>query len=168
LGRVYQEKGDYAKSEPLLSEALEILVKTVGKEHPSYYLVCLKNLAFLYHEKPDFIKAESLLLEARETLVKVLDPEQLNVSNSAYLLAILYQETNRPSKAATFFLENNELNRRLDERSNDYASESQMLAYLNKFEGENAQFQSFARVNPSPELITGQHPTGKEDGILTA
>ncbi len=151
LAVLYQNKGDYAKAEPLYLESKEIRAKALGKEHPDY-AATLTNLAILYKNMGNYANAEPLFLEAKEIRAKVVGKEHPDYSNSLHNFALFYQSTNRIPESAALFLEMNELDRRLIETSATYSSESQMLAYLHKFDIRLAEFYSFSQAHSSPEL----------------
>ncbi len=60
LGVIYYNRGDYARAEPLLSEAREVL-EAIGKTDTDEYGTSLNNLAVLYEALGDFDRAEPLL-----------------------------------------------------------------------------------------------------------
>ncbi|MHC5733175.1 MAG: tetratricopeptide repeat protein, partial [Nostoc sp.] len=62
--------GQYAEAEPLYREALEIIAKTQGVNHP-HYPISLDSLPLLYHSMGKYIEAETLYREAIEIKSKV-------------------------------------------------------------------------------------------------
>ena len=152
LAQLYSDNRQYEKAEPLFLEARDIWAKTLGLSHPSY-ASSLQNLAQLYALKGDFGKATSLFLEAKEIFAEALSKDHPNYVAALSGLARLYRSTNRLSESAPLFLELNGAIRRLIEKSAAYFSEKEMLAYLQTYEVDLAQFQSFSQTYSSPELI---------------
>jgi CHAT domain-containing protein/Tfp pilus assembly protein PilF len=98
LARLYLDRGDYAKAEPLLNRALAIREKTLGPEHPDV-ADSLNNLASLYLDRGDYAKAEPLLERALVIREKALGPEHPDVADSINNLARLYRNLNDYAKA---------------------------------------------------------------------
>lgn len=146
-----KDKSDYDKAESMYLEALKIREKILGKEHPDY-AVSLANLATLYLKKGDYEKADTLLKKAIKIQEKVLGKEHPDYAASLNNLAIVYQETDRIHQASEIFLDLNGLYRHLIEESATYSSENQMLAYLQFYEDEIAQFHHFTQEYPQPAL----------------
>ncbi|GAB4496479.1 MAG: tetratricopeptide repeat protein [Saprospiraceae bacterium] len=151
LALLYMETGFYSKSEHFFVEVKDIRSKLLGKAHPKY-AVSLTNLASLYLKKRDYAKAEPLLLEAINILEKAVGKEHPDYVITLNNLAVLYRETNRITHASDAFLELNNIYRHLIKESTTYSSENQMLAYLNFFEEDIAQFHHFTQEYPEPAL----------------
>ena len=152
LGSLYQILGEYSKAESLYLEATEIREKTQGKRHPDYANT-LNNFAMLYFLMGDLRKAEKLVLEANEIFTESLGKKHPNYVDVLFSLTSLYQAKNQISKSVEFLLEMNGSIRYLIEQSAKYSSESQMLAYIQKFQKNSAHYYSFSQTNSSPELV---------------
>lgn len=154
LAQLYSGSGQYAKADTLLLEARDIFAKTLGVSH-QLYATSLKNLAQLYTLKGNFGKAESMFLEAKGIFAEILGKEHSNYATALSGLARLYRSTNRISESVPLFLELNGIIRSLIEKSASYFSEKEMLAYLQTYEEDLAQFHSFSQITPTPEFICG-------------
>jgi tetratricopeptide (TPR) repeat protein len=100
---IYRHKGQYAKAESLIKEAIIILdnlTKSKIHTHGTMY----NNLGFLYLEQKKYVQAESLFLQAREIRKKLLGVNHSYYAQSNNNLAGLYQYTGRYSKAESLFL----------------------------------------------------------------
>src|ERR1700737_1423500 len=96
--------GEYAKAEPLLQEALRILQKVLGPEHPDT-ATSLNNLAMLYWVMGEYAKAEPLYQEALRICQKVLDSEHPDTATSLNNLALLYWTIGEYAKAEPLYQE---------------------------------------------------------------
>ena len=83
--------GNYAAAEPLLRQALEIIRKALGEEHPDY-AQSLNNLAMLYRMLGNYAAAEPLLRQASEIRRKALGEKHPDYATSLNNLAVPYQD----------------------------------------------------------------------------
>jgi len=90
LATVYQDKGEYARAEPLYQRALAIREKTLGREH-SEVAATLNNLATLYLNEGEYEKAEPLYRRALAIREKALSLEHPKVAVLLVNLADLYR-----------------------------------------------------------------------------
>jgi len=96
---LYQDTGDYAKSESLSKQALAIRKESLGEKHPAY-AANLCNLALLYQRMGDYAKAEPLYQQALQIRKTASGEKHPDYANSLGTLAMLYEDmgiTPRPS-----------------------------------------------------------------------
>lgn len=65
LAELYRTQGKYAEAEPLYTQALEILEKVLGPNHPNVATV-LENMAELYKKTGRLDEAQRLEARAKE------------------------------------------------------------------------------------------------------
>jgi CHAT domain-containing protein/Tfp pilus assembly protein PilF len=94
--------GKYEEALPYAKQVLEIIEKTLGKNHPST-AQSLNNLALLYYETGRYSEAEPLLKRALEIKEKALGKEHPDTAISLNSLALLYDKTGRYSKAEPLY-----------------------------------------------------------------
>lgn len=150
LANLYYKKGD-SKAEQMYLEVTEALSNILGNEHPDF-AVSLINLASLYKKKGDFVKSESLGLKAKEIFSKSLGKKSSSYSMSLNNLAKLYQLCDRIPESVSHFIEAEEIDRYLIQKSIAYSSEIQMLAYMNTFKERIDYLQSFTHSYSDPSL----------------
>lgn len=90
--------GRYDEAEPLYREAMAIVEKTLGKEHPSY-AGSLNNLALLLDTTGRSDEAEPLFREAMAITGATLGKEHPTYATNLNNLAVLYASTQRFDKA---------------------------------------------------------------------
>ncbi len=151
LGSFYFDMSDYKKSEPILLEARLIREKVLGKEHYQTAST-VANLAAVYNAMGNFEKAELFYLDGIKTFERVLGKEHREYTKNVSNLASVYIRQSRFAEAAALFLEANKINRKMIETTASYASENEMMAFLNTLEGNTAKLQSLTQVFPIPEL----------------
>jgi tetratricopeptide (TPR) repeat protein len=66
LALVYKAQGKYAEAEPLYKQALVIVERTLGKDHPHVATTC-ENMAKLYRQIGKEGKAKKFEARARRT-----------------------------------------------------------------------------------------------------
>jgi tetratricopeptide (TPR) repeat protein len=71
LGYIYTKQGRYEQAEPFYVQALELMRKLLGEDHPAV-ASSLNNLAYLYDSQGRYEQAEPLYLQALEVLLKAL------------------------------------------------------------------------------------------------
>ncbi len=154
LAQFYSNNGQYVKAESLFVEAKDIWAKELGMNHP-LYSTALQNLGKLFAKKRDFAKAEPLFLEAKSIFTETQGKDHPNYAGVLSDLARLYRSTNRLSESAPLFLELSGIIHHQIENSASFFSEKEMLAYLQTYEGDLAQYQSFAQIKPTREFVCG-------------
>jgi tetratricopeptide (TPR) repeat protein len=92
------ERGDYARAEPPLREALAIRRKMMGERH-SRTITTLANLALLVHQTGRFDEAELLYRENIERQREVFGARNRQVVSPLYNLALLELDRGRPKDA---------------------------------------------------------------------
>ncbi|HMG14158.1 MAG TPA: tetratricopeptide repeat protein, partial [Saprospiraceae bacterium] len=151
LAGLYESKKEYAKAEDNYTQAIKIQEKVLGNKHPEYGW-SLNALANLYFEEGDFDKAEPLYIKAKEIIKEALGNKHPDYNEYLLNLAVLYQVTNRIPQSSVLFLEMNDLNRHLIEKSSTYSSQNQMLNYMHTFEDKNEIFTSFSNSFQNQEF----------------
>ncbi|WP_254921402.1 tetratricopeptide repeat protein, partial [Nodularia sp. NIES-3585] len=68
---LYESQGRYDQAEPLYLQALELLKRLLGDNHPSV-ATSLNNLALLYESQGRYDQAEPLYLQALELFKRLL------------------------------------------------------------------------------------------------
>lgn len=152
LAILYSKIGLYSKSEPLFKEVISVRATVLGKEHPTY-ATSLNNLAMLHIRGKKYTEAEPLILEAIKIQEKIIGKQHPDYEITLNNLAVLYWETNRIAQATEAFLELNNLYRHFVKYAATYSSENQMLAYMQFYEDEIAQFHHFVQEHPNPALV---------------
>ena len=104
LASLCLEGGCYAQAEPLLKEALEILKRSLGTNHP-YVASTMSRLALLYHYQGKYSDAEPLYKEALEIQKHSLGTNHPSVSNTMSNLAGLYSDQGKYSDAEPLYKE---------------------------------------------------------------
>jgi CHAT domain-containing protein len=89
LAELYDDQGQYLKSEPLHVRALAIDEKVLGPDHPGV-ATDLNNLAGLYRAQGQYAKAEPLYVRALAIDEKALGPDHPDVANTLNNLAVLH------------------------------------------------------------------------------
>jgi tetratricopeptide (TPR) repeat protein len=97
-----ENRAEYDEAELLYRQALAILEKALGPEHPNV-ATSLNNLAELYRAQGRYTRAELLLRRAFAILERALGFEHPLVATSLNNLATLLQTTNRLSDAEALF-----------------------------------------------------------------
>ncbi|MBL7808882.1 MAG: CHAT domain-containing protein, partial [Saprospiraceae bacterium] len=151
LGCLYLRKHDYARSESFFEGGRLIFEKTVGKDNPNY-TDCISDMADLFALQGRFSAAEGYFLEARDNREKMLGKLHPSYTSSLYSLAKFYQRSGRIPESTIHFLELNRLVRQHIEKSAEYSSETEMIAFLQTFNEKLDGFQSFAHDHSSPEF----------------
>ncbi len=130
LARLYQDIGDYEKSELLLIKVLEINRKAMGEEH-SDYTASLNSLAELYIHMGNYNNAKSILLRILEISKKVLGEEHPNYAVLLNNLGLLYEKTGSYEKAESMLVQALEIRKKtLGEKHPYYAISLNNLALL--------------------------------------
>jgi tetratricopeptide (TPR) repeat protein len=129
LGKLYEDKGDYSKAEPLYLRTLDMKKRRLGEEH-SDVATSLNNLALLYRSQGRYSEAEPLLIQALEMTKRLLGEEHPDVPTSLNNLAGLYEAQGRYSEAEPLYVQALEMGKRLP--SKDYPN---VAASLNNLAG---------------------------------
>jgi CHAT domain-containing protein len=101
LASLYQAQGNYAKADPLYHQALRILRRFLGTDHPDVANI-FNNLALLNKAQSNYAQAEFFYLQALDILIKIsanseTDPAVANTLNS---LTDLYLVQGNPAQVA--------------------------------------------------------------------
>ncbi|HXA64128.1 MAG TPA: tetratricopeptide repeat protein, partial [Bryobacteraceae bacterium] len=73
LSIIYRHEGKYAQAEALLSAALEIKRRVLGREYPNT-LKTMGNLANVYHDEGKYPQAETFFSQMLEIQRRVSGP----------------------------------------------------------------------------------------------
>ncbi len=142
LALLYDEMGDYARTEPLYIEARDVLQRVHGAEHP-VYATCLNNLAALYNSSGDYARAEPLYLEARDIRKRVLGTEHPDYATSLNNLAFLYRNMADYARAEPLYVEARDILQRIHGTEHpSYATSLNNLADL------YCEMADYARAEP--------------------
>ena len=108
LGLLYELQGRYAEAEPILLQALDILQRQLGDDHPNV-ATSLSNLAGLYELQGRHAEAEPLLLQALDISQRQLGDDHPDVAQNLNNLALLYQSQGRYAEAEPLLLRSLEI-----------------------------------------------------------
>jgi CHAT domain-containing protein/lipopolysaccharide biosynthesis regulator YciM len=100
LGDLYNERNDYAKAEPLLTEAASIVERTLG-EHPRLAM-CLMDLAGLHLQRGDTDRALDELKRADAINGRWLSPDDLNSIAVVHNIGDLYVQRREYDRALPY------------------------------------------------------------------
>jgi CHAT domain-containing protein len=129
IGREFEDKYEFDKSELYLKKALQVAEKQSGKD--SLYAISCRNLGITYARQSLYQKTELLFIEAREIQERVLGKEHLDYIQSSNSLGVLYKNQGSYEKAEPFAVEARELTKKLlGDESLMYATYSNNLASL--------------------------------------
>ncbi|MGH8491368.1 MAG: tetratricopeptide repeat protein, partial [Gammaproteobacteria bacterium] len=101
-GTLAREIGRYTEAGPFLEEALAILEKALGPEHPNV-AQSLNNLAGLYKAQGQYAKAEPLYKRSLTIWEQALGPEHPNVAASVNNLAEIYRAQGQYTKSEPLY-----------------------------------------------------------------
>ena len=150
LGHVCEERGDYARAEILMRNAIEIRKKTLGESHPIYG-VSLNNLALLYMDLGDFARAEPLYQSSLAIEKKSRGEHQPNYAVNLNNLATLYTQMGDYDRAEPLFRQAlGILRETVGENHRNFANTSNNLAHLYAAENDYARAESLYRVPRRP------------------
>jgi tetratricopeptide (TPR) repeat protein len=90
--------GQYEQALPLSQQALEIIGKILGTDHPDY-AAFLNNLAVLYELMGQYEQALPLHQQALKIIGKILGTDHPNYAESLYNLAVLYRSMGQYEQA---------------------------------------------------------------------
>ncbi len=102
LGLLFRAKADYAEAEPLYRQALAIMEKCRGPDHPDV-AICLNNLAQLFQATNRLAEAEPLMRRAFAIDEASYGPDHPKVAIGLNNLATLLQATNRLAEAEPLY-----------------------------------------------------------------
>ena len=160
LAFVYDQKGDYAKAEPLLQQALEIRKRLSGPKQPDT-ASSLDSLALLYDHMGNYAKAEPLFQQALQIRMKMLGAEHPDTAASLDNLALLYDHMGDYPKAEPLLRQALEIRRKVfgPERP-DTATSLDNLALLYDHVGDYAKAEAlFQQALQIRETVLGrEHP----------
>jgi CHAT domain-containing protein len=147
LATLYQIQEKFNEAEQLLTEALQLDERNLGKQHPQY-AVTLQNLATLYQKKREFAKAAALLEQVRQTTQTTLGSEHPLYATITTNLAALYQDQGQYPMAEKYWNESVSTRKKLlGEEHPDYARSLFGLANFYFATGQfELAYQHFAPV----------------------
>lgn len=129
LALLYQRAGNYADALPFARFALDIFIRTLGKENPKT-LRCMNNLAVLHIYLGNKAEAELILRETLDTAKRTVGESHESVATNMANLGNVYAAQGRHKEAQEMY--SGAL--RIDERKRDDAflilSEQQKLNYI--------------------------------------
>ncbi len=142
LASVYQDKGDYAKAEPLFLRALAIREQKLGKTHIDV-AKSLNVLGTMYREKGDYPKAEDFLRRALAIREQTLGQVHSHVATTMNNLAQVYRDQGEYGKAEPLYLRALEIREKtLSKNHPDVANSCNNLALFYYTKGD------FAKAEP--------------------
>lgn len=104
LASVYEERGDYAKTERLYQRLNRLVERTgIDPELESLRVVVLRRLGSLYQAQGRHDEAESVLRRALNSARTIFGDEHLETAEVFYHLALLKQEREQFDKAAKYY-----------------------------------------------------------------
>lgn len=104
MADLYKHTGEYEKAESYYLEAIDILNKTLGKQHPQYS-ISLSTLASLYNKLGQYEKAKSLYAESIAITEQVYGKEHIRYASNLNGLAILLEKTGEYEQAESLYVE---------------------------------------------------------------
>ena len=105
LASLYDQRGDFARAEPMYQRALKIVQTRNLRSDDSFLAVLLTNLGLLYQNRGDLDAARPLLeqaLQLRETLLSG-QPDHPQIATAAINLASNYQESGKLEAAESLY-----------------------------------------------------------------
>jgi tetratricopeptide (TPR) repeat protein/transcriptional regulator with XRE-family HTH domain len=102
-GYYLYERGRYAESETLLSQALRIRERVMGREHRDR-TISLDHLGLLYKAQGELEKAQPLFQRALTILEKELGPEHPETATILYHQGLLYHASGKYADARSLYL----------------------------------------------------------------
>ncbi|MBD2353788.1 tetratricopeptide repeat protein [Tolypothrix sp. FACHB-123] len=139
LAALYDSQGKYNQAEPLFIQALDLLRRFLGDEHPDV-AISLNNLAELYRSQGKYSQAEPLLIQAKDLRRRLLGEEHPDFATSLNNLAELYRSQGKYSQAEPLYIQALNLRRRLlGEEHPDVATSLNNLAALYDSQGKYSQ-----------------------------
>jgi CHAT domain-containing protein/Tfp pilus assembly protein PilF len=161
LAMLYAARGDYARAEPLLRQAVGFCKEALGEGHP-HYAASVNNLALLYEERGELARAEPLYQEALR-----LAKEREGADHPAHAialsnLAMLYLAMGDGDRAEKMLWQAAEINRKaLGERHARYATSLNNLGELYGHRGDDARAAPLLRqaLAITAETVGAEHPS---------
>lgn len=112
LGSYHAYTGDINKAVELFTEALRMLKKACGEEHPAY-MTTLSNCASLHIVRGNYAEAEKMSLKALQLSEKIFGEEHIQYFTSLSVLASLYGQQYRFEEAEKMQLKSLELRKKV-------------------------------------------------------
>ncbi|MDB9493155.1 tetratricopeptide repeat protein [Spirulina major CS-329] len=139
LAALNYTQGKYEEAEPLYLQALEIVSRALGEDHPEV-ATTLNNLAGLYYVQGKYEQAEPLYLQALEIVSRALGEDHPEVATTLNNLAELYRVQGKYEQAEPLFLQALEMKRRMPEKDHtEVATTLNNLAGLYCVQGKYEQ-----------------------------
>ncbi len=154
LAGLYESQGRYAEAQPLLEQALEMRKRLFVGDHPNV-ASSLNNLAGLYESQGRYAEAQPLYEQALEITKRLFVGDHPYVASSLNNLAVLLTATHRYSEALERMKEAAAMENRLISQAFAASSESDRLAYLQKFRANFEAFLSLVskHLHDSPQAV---------------
>jgi eukaryotic-like serine/threonine-protein kinase len=142
MGKVYRNLGLYAQAEPLLEQARETRLRSLGKNDPET-LRLSKEIGKLYYLQGRFVEAEALHRETLEIQERVLGPEHPDTLSSMQSLAHAYFGQRRFKDAEDLYRKTLEIRQRLLGPEHPDTLESRMqIADVCSFQGRSTESET--------------------------
>ncbi len=154
LAFLYKSQGRLDTAEALYEQALAMKKRLFPTDHPDV-ATSLNNLAGLYKSQGRLAEAEPLLEEALALSKRLLPGDHPNVAKGLNNLAALLAATSRYPEALERMKEAVAIENRLIGQAFAASSDSDRLAYLQKFRGNFQGFLSlvFKHLHNSPQAV---------------
>lgn len=161
----YQKTREYAKSEKIYREILEVYERTFGKDH-KILAPALTNFGLLMIDLNDLTQAEDLTLKAKLIAEKHFDPNSQILQNIANQLGIIHLVRKEYGKAGEYFQKGLEISEKLGDTDGiRYYNSLNNLAIIYTYQNE---YKKALEINERA-LVIGEKIFGKESpniGIL--
>ena len=160
LAELYRVQGRLTEAEPLYKQALEMIKRLLGEQHPNV-AGSLNNLAELYRVQGRLKEAEPLYKQALEMIKRLLGEQHPNVANSLNNLALLYESQGRYSEAEPLYKQALQMRKRLlGEQHPNVAISLNNLARLYQSQGRLKEAESLHKqaLEMRQRLLGDQHP----------
>lgn len=105
LANLYLLRGDYAKADPLLQEALDILDKSTEGPSQPIYAVCVYNTAAVHYRLGRYAEAEPIARRASELIKKSVGDKHLDYAMSLNARAEIHRAMGELRQSEALFRE---------------------------------------------------------------
>lgn len=129
IAALYKYQGQYSEAESILIQAVELIKRIFGEDHPDY-IRTLNNLALVYYLQGKYSEAELLYIQTLELTKRVFGDNHPEYIKSLNNLALVYYCEGRYSEAERLYIQALELTKRTLEEYSEYARSLNNLALL--------------------------------------